>query len=146
MEEYNDKNFTKKMKRKKLKNSIDFEKKKIEKKKNFNLNCNRELMEKLNIFLMKTFVFDDGAYAVVESLELRIGRSLVVDELDFDRFHRRHGEDGLGHSGTQSAQQTLSGRQIAVGVHRTFLELFKSTESISFVYFLIIKQENSNLN
>lgn len=64
-----------------------------------------------------------------ESLELWVGTSLVVDEFDFDSLHGRDGEDGLRHTGTQTAQQPAARSQVSSFVFHLVLEGFKRPKS-----------------
>lgn len=65
-----------------------------------------------------------------EPFEAGIGRALVIDEFDLDRFHGGHCENGLAHTGSQTTQQAVSGAQGALGIHPLLLEFLKSAESI----------------
>ena len=50
---------------------------------------------------------------VSKSSVFRLRRPLVVDELDLDRLHRRHGEDGLADSGAEATEQPKIGKKRA---------------------------------
>ena len=43
-----------------------------------------------------------------ETFELRVGRALVIDELDFNRLHRSDGENSFSHAGAETAEETLT--------------------------------------
>ncbi len=49
--------------------------------------------------------FDNAGDPVGKSSEFGLSRPLVIDELDFDRFHRGHSQDGFRHACTQPTQQ-----------------------------------------
>ncbi len=51
-----------------------------------------------------------------KSSEFGLCRPLVVNELDFDRFHRGHGQDGFSYACTQSTQQP-SGNNIRLSLY-----------------------------
>lgn len=55
-----------------------------------------------------TFVLDNRPDAMEETFELRVGRTLVIDELDFNSFHRSDGEYSFSHAGAKTAEQTLT--------------------------------------
>ncbi len=78
--------------------------------------------------VLNTLLLDDGANTVEEPLELWVGRSLVVDELDLDSFHRSHNQDGLGEASPEAAEQTLGRAQLALFVDAELLELLESTK------------------
>ena len=54
---------------------------------------------------------DNDGDSMCESLEPRLGRPLVVDELDLDSLHRGDDEDGLRDAGPEAAQQPRTGSQ-----------------------------------
>jgi hypothetical protein len=62
------------------------------------------LWEKAKKKLTLTLFLNNHGDTMEESLEARVSRALVVDELDLDCLHGGHCKNGLAHTGTQTAQ------------------------------------------
>jgi len=77
----------------------------------------------------ETLALDDRPNAVEESLEFGIGAGLIVDELDFERFHGRDGEDGFRDAGAETAKQFPSAGQLAGIVGKPLLERLEGAEA-----------------
>jgi hypothetical protein len=76
-----------------------------------------------------TFGLDYFADAVNESAKARLLRRLVVDELDLYGLHGGDGENGLGQTGAETAQQTHVRRQVAPLVDGVGLEPLECAEA-----------------
>lgn len=76
-------------------------------------------------------LLDDEADAVEESSEPGICRPLVVDKLDFDRFHWSDSEDSFADSRTETGQQSTLRVQFPIRIDELFLHSFKRSESHS---------------
>lgn len=76
-----------------------------------------------------TISADDLAEAVEEAAESGVGGLLVVDELDLDGLHGRHGEDGLADAGAEAAEHAVDGGEVAALVHRAGLEVLEAAEA-----------------
>jgi hypothetical protein len=77
-----------------------------------------------------TFLPHNLAHAMKETTKPWILRGLIVDELDFHRFHGRDGEDRLANAGAETAQQSRLRRQIATLVDGTTFQPFEHAKSV----------------
>lgn len=74
-------------------------------------------------------LLDDEPYPMEKTSKSWIGGSLVVDKLDFDRFHGRDRKNSFADSGAETGEKSSLGIEFPVLVDQLFFDSFEGAET-----------------